>query len=183
MSGSRDSKGVSDRASTTIRSSTGFFSLGWTARCGHFCCTEGNSSSNSSCTSSGAARLTLSGRHALPGTNCPPGLLSAVLAAAAAAAGANAGRLHLQQLLSSPPVAATGRRYRFRTASVSVSAKRGGLMWALQTHFIAHTILLPGFATVAAPSVAAFVAVPVSPVSNGIRRCSTRCLLAAPLEA
>ena len=182
MSGSRNSKGVSDRASTTIRSSTCFFSLGWTARCGHFCCTEGNSSSNSSCTSSGAARLTLSGRHALPGTNCPPGLLSAVLAAAAAAAGANAVRQHLQ-LLSSPPVAATRRRYRFLTASVSVSATRGGLMSALQSHFIAHTILLPGFATVAAPSVAAFVAVPVSPVSNGIRRCSTRCLLAAPLEA
>ena len=138
MSGSRNSKGVSDRASTTIRSSTGFVSLGWTARCGHFCCTEGNSSSNSSCTSSGAARLTLSGRHALPGTNCPPGLLSAVLAAAAAAAGANAVRQHLQQLLSSPPVAAT-RRCRFLTASVPVSAIRGGLKRALQPQFFADT--------------------------------------------
>ena len=183
MSGSRNSKGVSGRASTTIRTSTGFFPLGWTARCGHFCCAEGNSSSNSSCTSSGDARLMLSGRHALPRTNCPPGLLPAVLAAAAAAAGANAVRQHLQQLLSSPPVAATRRRYRFHTASASVSAKGGGLMSALQTHFIAHTILLPCFGTVAVPSVAAFVAVPVSPVSNGIRRCSTRCLLATPLEA
>ena len=144
MCGSRNSKGVSDRGSTTIRSSTGFFSLGWTARCGHFCCTEGNSSSNSSCTSSGAARLTLSGRHALPGTNCPPGLLSAVLAAAAAAAGANAVRQHLQQLLSSPPVAVTRGRYRFLTASVSVSAKRGGLMSVtlLRTQFCCLVSLL-----------------------------------------
>ena len=139
MSGSRNSKGVSDRASTTIRSSTGFVSLGWTARCGHFCCTEGNSSSNSSCTSSGADSLTLSGRHALPGTSCPPSLLSGVLAAAVAAAGANAVHQHLQQLLSSPPVVAARPTYRFLTAGVFVSAIRGGPKRALQPHFIADT--------------------------------------------
>ena len=97
-----------------------------------------NSSSNRSCTRSGADSLTLGGRHSLPGTNCPPGLFSAVRAAAATAAGASAVRQHLQQLLSSPPVAAT-RRCRFLTASVPVSAIRGGLKRALQPQFFADT--------------------------------------------
>ena len=122
-----------------------------------------NSSSNRGCTSSGTDILTLSGRHSLPGTNCPPCLFLFSSACCCC---------RCCWCQCSPPASTAAAKlasYGYSTATLSFPRSncvclpnKGRAKESFSASlYCGHTVLLPGFAAFAAPFVVAFAAVSV----------------------